>query len=96
MGQRADHLNTPPTQAVVSAFGQNVLAAGGAHLTEPCRPDEFEELALPSEPPAFNCGCGGETRVSVPYEMEDGSTNYVILCAVCDAPYLTPRFEVAL
>lgn len=67
-------------------------AAQGAHIESGrCQPDQLPPItALPT--PVYTTGCGGQTRISFPYEREDGDFGSVTVCAVDDSAYRFPRF----
>jgi len=77
---------------MLTQLSERVREAGGMLLDEACRP---RRLAFARHPTAdvYSCGCGGTTRFQIPYEDERGQTRAATLCGVCDAPYMTPRFE---
>ncbi len=48
--------------------------------------------------PAYTQGCGGQCVGVAPYDGEeaDGKTRFAVICAICDAGTLMPRFQGSL
>jgi hypothetical protein len=75
-----------PTVEDLDRVEAAVDALGGKVLEDICRAEHIHPLG----PEVYTCGCGGYTRVVIPY---DGPGKYVTLCAVCDAAYLMEKFR---
>ncbi len=74
-----------PTVEDLDRVEAAVDALGGKVLEDICRAEHIHPLG----PEVYTCGCGGYTRVVIPY---DGPGKYVTLCAVCDAAHLMEKF----
>lgn len=99
---------SPPIDIVLKRLHRRVEKQGGALLDEPCRPTELPGL-MPGQPPyprinkglapkeevvpAYTGGCGGMTRLAVPYDGEEGRHGIVTACAIDDAMHQWPRFR---
>lgn len=75
-----------PTVEQLDRVEAAVNALGGKVLEDICRAEHVHPLG----PDVYTCGCGGYTRVVIPY---DGPGKYVTLCAVCDAAHLMEKFN---
>jgi hypothetical protein len=75
-----------PTPNELDRVERSVLALGGKVLEDPCRAEHQEDLGHDS----YTSGCGGLTRVVIPY---DGPGKFITLCAVCDSAHLMEKFK---
>lgn len=74
-----------PTSAALDHVERSVRSLGGKVLEDPCRAEHQADLG----DDAYTCGCGGLTRIVIPY---DGPGKNITLCAVCDSAHLMRRF----
>lgn len=75
-----------PTLEQLNRVEEAVIALGGKVLEDTCRAEHIHPLG----PDVYTCGCGGYTRIVIPY---DGPGKYVTLCAVCDSAHLMRKFN---
>lgn len=96
-GRRADF---GPYLAVM---GEHIRVVGGEFIPEPCTSREIPvtdslkpEVSKVTEA-AYTCGCGGTTRVRLPYyasehDEDNGVVSMATVCAICDMGYAFPEY----
>lgn len=89
----SDNTHSRPLDIVLKAMHRNLLALGGSVLEEPCRPSTIAELANRGLDEAETNGCGGMTRLAVPYTDHNGHPGFASVCALDDCAYYFPRLR---
>lgn len=80
------------TRTQAKRVAERLKEVGGKIIDGACRP---RELAPPKgvKQPSYTCGCGGMTRMALPYNDHTGRARFATICAVCDGASHMPRLS---